>query len=34
VADAINSLRGSVTHLSDAAQMTMAGEDWPPEGGS
>jgi hypothetical protein len=34
VADAINSLRGSVTHVSDPAQMTMAGEDWPAEGGS
>jgi hypothetical protein len=34
VADAINSLRGSVTHVSDPAQMTMAGEDWPIEGGS
>jgi rubrerythrin len=34
VADAINTLRGSVAHVSDPAQMTMAGEDWPHEGGS
>jgi hypothetical protein len=34
VADAINALRGSVAHVSDPAQMTMAGEDWPAEGGS
>jgi len=34
VADAVNALRGQVAHLSDPAQMTMAGEDWPAEGGS
>jgi len=34
VADAINALRGSVAHVSDPAQITMAGEDWPAEGGS
>jgi rubrerythrin len=34
VAEAINALRGSVAHVSDPAQMTMAGEDWPAEGGS
>ncbi|HYS96486.1 MAG TPA: hypothetical protein VEL08_08170 [Chthoniobacterales bacterium] len=34
VADAINALRGSVAQVSDPAQMTMAGEDWPAEDGS
>ena len=34
VADAVNALRGSVAQVSDPAQMTMAGEDWPAEGGS
>lgn len=34
VADAINALRGSVAQVSDPAQITMAGEDWPAEGGS
>lgn len=34
VAEAINALRGSVAHVSDPAQITMAGEDWPAEGGS
>jgi rubrerythrin len=34
VADAINALRGQVAHVSDPAQMTMAGKDWPAEGGS
>jgi hypothetical protein len=34
VADAIDALRGSVAHVSDPAQITMAGEDWPAEGGS
>jgi len=34
VADAVNALRGSIAHVSDPAQMTMAGEDWPAEGGS
>ena len=34
VADAVNALRGQVAQVSDPAQMTMAGEDWPAEGGS
>ena len=34
VADAINAVRGSVAPVSDPAQKTMAGEDWPAEGGS
>src|SRR5260370_42445461 len=34
VADAVNALRGQVAQVSDPAQMTMAGEDWPTEGGS
>ena len=34
VADAVNALRGQVARVSDPAQMTMAGEDWPAEGGS
>jgi hypothetical protein len=38
VADAINAVRGSVAHaqttMADPAQTTMAGEDWPAEGGS
>ena len=34
VADAVNALRGSVAQVSDPAQMTMAGEDWPAEDGS
>ena len=34
VADAINAVCGSVAHVSDPAQPTMAGEDWPAEGGS
>lgn len=34
VAEAINALRGSVAQVSDPAQITMAGEDWPAEGGS
>jgi hypothetical protein len=38
VADAINAVRGSVAHaqttMADPAKTTMAGEDWPAEGGS
>jgi rubrerythrin len=34
VADAVNALRGQVAQVSDPAQMTMAGQDWPAEGGS
>ena len=38
VADAINAVRGSVAHaqttMAHPAQTTMAGEDWPAEGGS